>query len=324
MDTRDALRAFGIVAVVANHSTALSLHGGLNLLLLLSGIAFGQLCFGARDTTNIGPKIIRFARPLILTSLAFCAFWFTVFQRFEWTELLMISNWITTERVSKFPIWYPQVLFQTLVFVFLLFLIPGLVSRTIRTPIPYTAAWLTFAVGVACLAQALIDTDLFADKLPHLHAWNFVLGWVFWAVLYSRQTNAAERAILTAFCFPLLLLMFLGLDVPGAEARVWVAIPAVIALIWVPYLPMPHGLAHVTLTIAQAVLFIFFLHYPFILTVREVLGGALPQAAIDGLQFVAGVLGPVLVWVLYTAAQRTFATARRRASGAELPSAIAG
>ena len=161
-------------------------------------------------------------------------------------------------------------------------------------------------------AQVAVDTDHLADKLPHLHAWNFVLGWLFWAVLHARDASGVDRAVLTVCCVPLMLVMFLGLGVPGAEMRVWVAIPATVLLIWIPVLRLPRPLAQPVLLIGQAVLFIFFLHYPFLLAVRTLLGGHLQPLALQGLQFAAGMAGPVLLWAVVTAAQRTLAHARMR------------
>jgi hypothetical protein len=312
VDTRDAVRAIGITAVVANHAFAAPLHGGLNLLFLISGIAFAQLCFGGRDRTGLGARVLRFARPLALWSVVLCLFWFAVFRRVEPAEILMLSNWITTERVSKFPIWYTQVLLQMLVALIALLSLPGMLGRIRAMPVAATLAWLVAAVASAAAAQMLFDTDHLADRLPHLHAWNFVLGWLIWAVLHAREAGAGDRLLLTLLCLPLMLFMFLGLDVPGAEARVWIALPGTALLIWMPTLRLPRVVAHPFLLIAQAVLFIFFLHYPFLLGVRNLAGNSLPQLALEWLQLVTGLLGPVLLWAAVTAGRRTLAHARSR------------
>lgn len=312
IDTRDGLRALGITAVVANHAFAAPVHGGLNLLFLVSGIAFAQLCFGGRDRSVLALQVMRFARPLAVWSVVFCLFWFAVFGRFDPAELFMVSNWFTTERVSKFPIWYTQVMLQMLLGIVAILALPGMLQRLRRAPVAGAAGWLAGALALAVAAQVAVDTDHLADKLPHLHAWNFVLGWLFWAVLHARDASGVDRAVLTVCCVPLMLVMFLGLGVPGAEMRVWVAIPATVLLIWIPVLRLPRPLAQPVLLIGQAVLFIFFLHYPFLLAVRTLLGGHLQPLALQGLQFAAGMAGPVLLWAVVTAAQRTLAHARMR------------
>jgi hypothetical protein len=227
----------------------------------------------------------------------------------------MVSNWITTERVSKFPIWYTQVLLQILVALCVLLPLSGALQRVREAPVTVAARWLAGAVVIAAIAQALVDTDHLADKLPHLHAWNFVLGWLFWAFLYAREPGDRDRLALTALCLPLMLLMFVGLDAPGGVSRAWVAIPAVLLLIWAPRLRLPRWAAHPLLLVGQSVLFIFFLHYPFILALRDLAGDVVPEAALDVLQFTVGLVGPVIVWAFVTAGHRVLVRAGAARSG---------
>jgi peptidoglycan/LPS O-acetylase OafA/YrhL len=324
IDSRDALRALGISAVVVNHAVAASLHGGLNLLLLISGISFARLCFGGRGDVRLISASLRFLRPLVTWSLVLCLLWFAVFGRVVWPEILLYSNWITIERVSKFPIWYTQVLVQMLVCLVVLLLLTGGVGRLRARPVPYTLVWLAVAAAIAALSQTMVDADRLADKLPHLHAWNFLLGWVFWAVLYARDPAPADRVALTALSVPLLLVMYIGLDAPGGQARAWLSTPAVLLLIWVPVLRLPRPLAHPVLLVGQAVLFVFFLHYPFILSVRNAFGGVLGPTALGALQALAGLIGPVILWAAWTAARRTWTHARRgvrKGTGSDLAAA---
>ena len=59
-------------------------HGGLNLLFLVSGIAFAELCFGGRDRSVLALQGHRVSpRPLAVWSVVFCMFWFAVFGRFR-------------------------------------------------------------------------------------------------------------------------------------------------------------------------------------------------------------------------------------------------
>jgi hypothetical protein len=316
LDTLYVVRALAITAVVAHHATTWATAGGLNLLLLLSGIAFAQLAFGGHDRAPILAVTTRFLRPLVIWSVVLCALWFAVFQRVEWAEILMVSNWITDNRVSKFPIWYTQVLVQIMVVLVPLFWALGLTDKVRARPVAATLAALALTVALAAGAQMLFDTDELSDKLPHLHAWNFVLGWVFWAVLMNRKPTSRDRLAMTALCVPLLLFMFLALDVPWAEFRVRTVILPVLLLIWVSTIRLPGVVVQPVLLISQATLFLFFLHYPFLLTVREVLDGRMNADLVDVLQFVAGMVGPILVWAVVTAAQRTLRHARSRRAAA--------
>ena len=97
--------------------------------------------------------------------------------------------------------------------------------------------------------------------------------------------------------------------------RVWVADPRrTVLLIWTPVLRLPRPLAQPVLLIGQAVLFIFFLHYPFLLAVRTLLGGIFsagtPRACNSPLVWpVRSCFGPV---VTAGAGSGTLAHARMR------------
>ncbi|MEM6888581.1 MAG: acyltransferase family protein [Pseudomonadota bacterium] len=314
IDSLYIVRAFAITAVVANHALTVSFAGGLNLLLLLSGIAFAQLCFNRQTEVSLPRAAVQFIRPLLIWSVVLCLFWFAVFKRFELAEMLMVSNWVTASRVSKFPIWYTQVMLQMMLAIVVLFQTFHLTPLFRRAPVLASAGALAAAAGLAIFAQGAFDSDDLKDKLPHLHAWNFVLGWLFWAVLISRQPRPGHQLLLTLISLPLLLFMFLGLDVPAADARAQVAILPAILLIWLPKIRLPFALVHPVSLISQATLYLFFLHYPFLLAVRNLLDGILPPDLVGFLQFGAAMIGPILIWAAGTATRRTLqeAATRRR------------
>lgn len=319
IDSLYIVRAYAISAVVANHAMTTSLAGGLNLLLLLSGISFAQLCFSGRSSTSIMDAVLRFIRPLLLWSVVLCAIWFAVFERVELPEILMYSNWITENRVSKFPIWYTQVLLQIMLCLVVLFSGFRLIDRFQAAPVFCSAVALILTVVLATMAQIFFDTDALKDKLPHLHAWNFILGWLFWAVLINRTPTRGDRVWLTALTVPLLLFMFLALDVPAADARVYVAVLPIVFLIWQPQVHLPFVIFHPILLISQATLFLFFLHYPFLLAVRNTLENRVSSDLLGVLKFAVAMIGPILIWAIVTAAQHTLREARARRETSDGP-----
>lgn len=311
-DTHYVVRAFAICAVIVNHAVHAPLAGGLNVLLLLSGIAFAQLCFGGLDNGPIWVTALRFMRPLMLWSIVLCLFWSLVFRHVELAEILMYSNWITPSRVSKFPIWYTQALMQIMIVLVALFSGLRLTDRMRATPVWGSVFTLMLTVALASLSQWFFDMDRLGDKLPHLHAWNFVLGWLFWAVLVNRAPTAWHRGVMSLLSVALMVFMFVGLDAPAALSRVCIAIAPALLLIWCPKIRLPVAILQPTLLISQATLFLFFLHYPFILTMRNLLSDTVSPTALGFAKAVAGILGPVLIWALVTSAQRTFREAKAR------------
>jgi hypothetical protein len=316
LDSLYVVRAFAISAVVANHSLTIPVAGGLNLLFLLSGVSFSQLCFGGHDRSGIFSIAIRFVRPLVIWSVIMCLLWFAAFRRVEWPEILMFSNWITENRVSKFPIWYTQVIIQMMIVIVGIFWAFRLSDGVRALPVGSTLIALALTVSLATVAQAMFNTDALKDKLPHLHAWNFILGWVFWAVLMNRKPTTWDRIAMTVLCVPLLTFMFLALDVPAAMSRVRLVILPVLLLIWVPTVRLPRAVAQPVLLISQATLFLFFLHYPFLLTVRNLFEGNVNDDFLGVMKFAVALLGPILIWAVLTAARRTLQEAKSRRSKA--------
>ena len=149
IDTRDGLRALGISLVVANHAFAAPVHGGLNLLFLVSGIAFAQLCFGGRDRSVLALQVMRFARPLAVWSVVLCLFWFAVFGRFDPAELFMGQQLVHDgARLENSPIWYTQVMLQMLLGIVAILALPGMLQQLRRAPVAGAAGWLAGAVAL--------------------------------------------------------------------------------------------------------------------------------------------------------------------------------
>lgn len=313
VDTMYVVRALGIMAVVANHTgNAIPIFGagGLNILFLLSGMSFAAICFSP-NSGDIARNAVRFMAPLVIGSVLLVLLWMILFRRFEPFELAMVSNWITNSRVSRFPVWYTQVLIQIMLVLVPLFLALGLTDRFRSAPLRASMVALVLTVALATVAKLLFDTDELKDKLPHLHAWNFVLGWVFWAVLKVEPPTTAHRVGLTALTLPLMAFMFVGLAYPDGAMRLATATLPVLLLIWTTKLVLPRVLSQAALLVSQATLYIFFLHYPFLIAFDRVFSKRIPEVPLDLLQLLAGLIGPIVIWAMVVASQRTYRKMQR-------------
>ena len=307
VDTSNVVRAFAIGAVVLNHTTLLGLGGGLNLLFLLSGMAFAELVFARTEKPawEIGRD---FVARLLLGSLFLCLFWFAYYRTFEPAELLMFSNWITVERVPLFPLWFTQTFLQIMIVVVALFSVSELRVLANRRPVLFSGAALAVCAGLVTVSKLTFDTAALDDRLPHLHAWNFVLGWLFWAVLLAREPTARDRIALTCVSIALVILVFPILQLKNWEPRVFVFTVPLIFLIWSRELQLPRWIAHPVLLVSQATLMIFFLHLPVFRAVRSMLRAAFGDvpAALQFVPFAGALIGPVIIWAAVTAAVRVW------------------
>jgi len=112
------IKALAICLVVANHAgLSKGLHGGLNVLLVVSGVAMATFGFqGATPQTLQAFK--RFAFRIGVPSFLIALVWGIAVSNVSLPELTFISNWFYKRRVVLFPIWYVQVIVQLMIVFF--------------------------------------------------------------------------------------------------------------------------------------------------------------------------------------------------------------
>lgn len=307
IDPQTIARAFGISLVVANHSLPWSLHGGLNTLLFLSGISFATIGFAAttRDTLRV---IWTFLFRLVVYSILLAIFWCAVFRRFDPLEIGMMSNWFYPSRISKFPIWYTQAILQMFLGFAVLFCTLDLTPKLRRRPIIITTTLLITVIALGIVSKSLWDTLYLRDKLPHLLVWNVVLGWLFWAMLVNRTPTLYDRVLFTLISLAASYIMFVEIGLAEGGARIYWFCAALLLIVWGQSIRLPNFLAHILVLISQATLYIFLLHYPFVIVLEKV-GDALGNTRsvwFDFVKFSSAVAGPVLIWAFITALSRTW------------------
>ncbi len=305
------VRSIGIVLVVANHSGVTlggqHLNGGLNLLLLASGVSFAQLAFGS-GTDHTLRLMWRFAIRLVVPSIALALATAVILREFDLWELGLVSNWISASRVSLFPIWYTQVIVQMFVALAALFFVFDLVPTIERRPLRTTVLALLVSVALATVSKGFWDTEVdLRDKLPHLLAWNFIAGWVIWAL--GREARSQRmRVVVSVLLVVASLAMFLLVGLVNGSSRAVMLPPAILLLVWYPYVRVHPRLRHVVLLISGSTLFIFLFHYYAfaLLTDGLRLLGFDSEELSPWIGFVFGVTLPVLLWVATTAFRRSW------------------
>jgi len=302
-------RFLGITLLVLNHATPyLDLQGGLNVLLLISGISFAMMGFKPRTSDTLR-KIVPFLRRLVVFSLLIAVFSAVVNMDFRLAELLLFSNWIEMDRVAMLEIWYVQVIVQIFLAVALIFWLFDLSPKIQRDGLSVCLALFVACVLMAGISKFYWDTTtVYGDRLPHLHAWNLVLGWVVWAVIFQNKSKMLDRVLLTLLIITSSSAMFYALDLPKGWIRIWPFLTVALLIIWVPRIPLGKLFTHIVQLINQATLTIFLLHLGFFRVVQYAwnwldLGD---HWTLNLLLFAAGMIGPILVWAGFVAATRVF------------------
>lgn len=309
VDSLLMVKCLSIVLVVANHS-ALSkgLHGGLNGLMLVSGIVMATFAF--KDSTEHTLRAFRnFAIRLAIPSFILALIWAIAYGEYNWSELFFFRNWLTKARLVSFPIWYPQVMVQMLAVFACLFLAFNLTPKLISHPKKITSLSFFAALCLCFTSYALWDTTYLHDKLPHLLAWNFIFGWLYWAFLVKDERTLENRLILTATLCVTSYLVFIQTGAIFGQARfLWFTLFGLI-LIWINDIKLPFFTAHIFHLIGQSTLYIFLWHYPaFGITLR--LGrllGVEHLASQPVVLLLSGLIYPILLWAGISALKRGYA-----------------
>ena len=314
VDTLVVVRALAITLLVLNHSgIAYGLHGGLNVLLLVSGISMATYSFTG-STLQTLRSFLKLALHVAVPAVILAFIFALMKQDVRWTELALISNWITPERVVLFPIWYVQCLVQILLGLSLLFWLFNLTPRIRQAPVRTTALVLAGSVLASVVSSLIWDTYPLRDKLPHLLLWNLTLGWFYWALLVQEARTVERRLLFTAVLLLCQAVVFpLAADLYGDARFVWLTGLGLL-LIWWDQLTMPRWLAHLFQLLSQATFFIFLLHH-FSMAICIRISWALDIWDIQQRHFVlflSGLILPVLAWAGYTAAMRSYGRMRQQ------------
>jgi len=305
VDTPALVKGLAIVLVVVvhvriYHGVGIGLAGGLNALLLVSGIMMARFAF--HDSTAHTLKAFwGFSRRIAVPSLVLTIACSISSQKFSWQELAFISNW-TSIFIPNFPLWYVEIIVQLMVVFSLLFWSFDLTPRFLKAPVKYTALAYAGSLGIFLFSRAFWGTNY--QLLPHLFAWNFILGWFFWAMLLNDRSLRNCLILTLTLLLSALLIRIAG----GGQQRLVSLCFFGLLLIWTESIPLPRPLAHIILLISQATFYIFLTHL-FVFSAARKLGhrfDVLPIIANPLLMIFFGILIPTLLWALVTATLRTY------------------
>ena len=301
------VRALAIMLVVANHAFPIALHGGMNTLLVVSGMAMAQFAFVGTTRDSLR-SFFRFGARVVIPSLVVASLWALYTQKVNPYELALVSNWMTAERISLFPIWYTQTITQLLLVLGVVFAATDMTRRIRQNRLFWTLTLYGIAVGIAAVGTVFWNPPELYGQLPHLLAWQFVFGWVCWAVISSSMSYVSGRLLLTVLLVgsSLILLYVFGTD--REVLRFPVLVTLIMVLIWIDRINLPAWLAKGVFLVSQATLFIFLLHRHWFDVVRFFVSALdLPGVLLSPVvMMVAGIVGSVLTWVLWTAMLRVY------------------
>lgn len=337
IDTVTLAKACAMVLMVANHaklSQALfglpALYGGLNAMLAVSGISMATYAFEG-DTRHTLRSFLRFGLRLALPCLAVALVWDTIILILGardvtllryFAELGLFSNWLWPSKLALFPIWYVQAVVQLLAGLALLFGISNLTPRLRRSPVLVSGWMLALALAVAVASYAVWNTAGLEDRLPHLLAWNIVLGWFFWAMGRDGPLSTGRKLVLTITVLVASSVAYLPTGADHGESRAFWLPAILMPIIWWHRVRLPALVVRLVHLTAASTFVIFLMHFYVFGLIEEPLlyAGFNHPVALAVIKAVAGLAVPVLCWAWFTAFTRVMRhhrTSRPRRLGGE-------
>ncbi|UAK25061.1 hypothetical protein [Sphingomonas nostoxanthinifaciens] len=192
IDTDAFMRAAAICSIVWNHANPSALGafgGGMTFLMMLSGFNFARFSLQGGTPESVRAALVRLGLRIGVPSFLLVLFFFAALHRFDARELLFVSNWWTRDRISLFPLWYPEVMLQMFVLLYLLFLTP-LGRVALSHMLAFSLAIFLVGAGLRYALPFVWNTEYLNHDLPHLYLWNFTLGWVIFFLVVARPPTA--------------------------------------------------------------------------------------------------------------------------------------
>ncbi len=318
------LRALAIATVTYHHShefsaPAFGLFGGMAFLLMLSGFNFGRFVLRDADPQQIRRSTLALARQIFVPSLLLMLAYFAYLRQFNLTELLFISAWFTTDKISVFPVWYCQLILQILLLFYLLFSIPRIAEAFVRRPLAGMMVMLVVGLLAMKFVPLIWNTNYLRNRLPHSQFWNFALGGVL-AFLLDGTGRSSRRWIASACVMAGALLAF-----RPATLQFWWLVVGGHALIFLRTVRLPELVGQVVVVVSGATFTIFLLHRTWFEVARGVYrwyAGAGAVLNADAV-FVAGLVLSTACWVGGTALVRAYREVTTDSLRARTPSALA-
>jgi len=269
------LRVISILLIVVGHFHLFStwpVSGETTILFVVSGISLARFQLQAINERGNVRTLVKSVVSIAVPTLFYTVLIQAVFDRVHWQTLLLISNWFPVNVASGFAYWYVEVLLQMIVII-------GFVLSFERVRKAIVAGPFRCLVIASCLltvADVLINEYLFDaaelyNRVPQHYLAIMVLGM---AIHYAN--SRAQKWAVTAVTIVVMgwqdVLAVFGHGSPGFVMGEYidVAIPAVLAMIWMRSIPVPGIIARGLALIASSTLYIYLTHFQFQSLARHV------------------------------------------------------
>lgn len=283
LETPMLLRALAIVFIVGSHVDLWNLLGGAHALLAIFGFNLARFALDRPTARERLGAVVRLALEMMLPATLWVGGVILVQGTYHWPTALALNNLLGKDSwTSDWQLWFLETSFWTALAIGLLLAI-GPVAAAYRRR-PFEVALAVLAAAYALHAIPVTSANI-APYVISGSAWFLVLGWV---IATARTT--AQRAVVSMITVAAVWGYF------DLHRRELLVIAFVLALTWVPRVPLPHLLARMVAGVASASLFVYITHWQ--------VYGPLEASGQKVLALLASFAVGLVVWWCYTRVRR--------------------
>ncbi|VVN02333.1 D-alanine--poly(phosphoribitol) ligase subunit 1 [Pseudomonas fluorescens] len=268
MEVPVLLRVMSILLIVIGHLQLFSawpIAGETTVLFIVSGISLARFQLQIITERGSAHTLLKSIATIAVPTLLYALLVQIVFDRVHWQTLLFVSNWFPESDVGYFNYWYIEVLLQMIAIIGIALSFDRVRKTLMANPFRnLVIAACGLAVADLVINAYVFDANALYGRVPQHFLAIMVLGM---AIHYAHSTTrkwVASVVTVVVLGGQDLLLMYgtqpLGVDI---SQYVDIAIPAVLAAIWIRAVPVPGLLARGLALIASSTLYIYLTHFQF-------------------------------------------------------------
>lgn len=288
LESTTLTRAFFMTCIVALHTDAFIYSpnwGAAYFLVLLAGYSVAKWQLPEIIRAGNVKTLLGTIRYVAIPTLLMVAFLQVATRRFEWTPLLLVSNFLDPNTLKGFLFYFMEFYIQLLLLAALL-LSFARVREWFRVR-PMLSALVLFVAVVATdrTIEMFYNTDYNYHRVPWHYAWAFTLGMVL-ACANDFRTRCLAMAVAIVAAW----------TVWGFTSAAFYVCGGCALVLFVRSIVVPAPVKVVVAEIASASMFIYLSHYQMMSVVMKVFGHARPWLTLVSATLVGIVLAHGYAW----------------------------
>ncbi|MDZ3992076.1 amino acid adenylation domain-containing protein [Pseudomonas sp. Teo4] len=268
MEVPVLLRVLCIILIVVGHFQVVDnwrVVGETSVLFLISGLSLARFQLRAIDERGDARSLVKSVATIAVPTIGYNVLTQVVFDTFHWQSLFLINNWYTAAEVGIFNSWYIEVLLQMIVIIGLVLSIDRVRKWVMANPFRnLVLASCALMVLDVLLKLFVFDATALFNRVPQHFLPIMVLGMaVHFADTTSRKWVVSAVAALLIGEMDLAAILDHGWEEVAQLGLIDIALPAILALIWLRPVAVPAIVAKVGAAIAASTLYIYLTHFQF-------------------------------------------------------------